>query len=72
MPRRDLTKERTEQILDALERCVVHFGLGGTSLERIAEEAEMKRSILRHYVGNRDDLIVAMAERLAARYRRQL
>ena len=72
MPRRDLTEERTEQILDALERCVARFGLGGPSLERIAEEAGMKRSILRHYVGNREDIVLAMAERLASRYREQL
>ncbi|MEM7164564.1 MAG: helix-turn-helix domain-containing protein [Planctomycetota bacterium] len=72
MPRRDLTEERTEQILAAYERCVARFGLEGTSLERVAEEAEVKRSLLRHYVGNRDDLVLAMAERFGQRYRDQL
>ena len=32
MPRRDLTEERTEQILEAYERCVARFGLEGTHL----------------------------------------
>lgn len=72
MPRKDLTAERTAQILDALEACVVRHGLGATSLEQVAEEAGVKRSIIRHYVGNRDDLVLAMARRLVDRYREQL
>ena len=29
----------------------------------------MKRSILRHYIGNRDEMIVALAERVVSKYR---
>lgn len=72
MPRKDLTEERTAQILDALERCVMRLGLDGTSLEEIAEEAGVKRSLLRHYVGNRQTLVQAMADRFAGRYRQQI
>lgn len=72
MPRRDLTEERTAQILDAFARCVVKYGLDGTSLEQVAEEAGVKRSILRHYVGNRDDLMNAMVERVVKKYSQQL
>ena len=54
MGRPDLTEVRTAEILDAFERCVARFGLEGSSLERDAEEAGMKRSILRHYIGNRN------------------
>ena len=69
MGRPNLTEVRTAEILDAFERCVAQFGLIGTSLERVADEAGMKRSILRHYVGNRDDLIHALAERVVAKYK---
>nr|MBC8289580.1 TetR/AcrR family transcriptional regulator [Planctomycetota bacterium] len=69
MGRPDLTAVRTAEILDAFEQCVARFGLEGSSLERVAEEAGMKRSILRHYVGNREDLVQALAERVASRYR---
>ncbi|MEM1449355.1 MAG: TetR/AcrR family transcriptional regulator [Planctomycetota bacterium] len=72
MPRKDLTEERTAQILDAFERCIVRQGLGATSLEDIAQEADVKRSILRHYVGNRDDLVRALGDRLLAHYRADL
>ncbi|MEM8885439.1 MAG: TetR/AcrR family transcriptional regulator [Planctomycetota bacterium] len=72
MPRKSLAVERRAQILDAFTRCVATHGLEGTSLEQIAREAGVKRSILRHYVGNREDLIHALAERVAERYRAQL
>ena len=69
MGRPNLTEVRTAEILDAFERCVARFGLEGSSLERVAEEAGMKRSILRHYIGNRDEMIVALAERVVSKYR---
>ncbi|MEM6671965.1 MAG: TetR/AcrR family transcriptional regulator [Planctomycetota bacterium] len=72
MPRPDLTTERTEQILDAFERCIARDGLAGTSLADIAEEAGVKRSLLRHYVGNRDDLVHALGDRLVEEYRAEL
>lgn len=72
MARPDMTEERTAQILDAFERCIVRSGLAGSSLEDVATEAGVKRSLIRHYVGNRDDLVRAMADRYAARYARDL
>ncbi len=50
-------------ILDAMERCVIRDGVNGATLERIAEEAGMRRSLLRHNVGNREQLIEALLER---------
>lgn len=72
MGRKDLSDVRTQEILDAFEVCIVRYGVDGTSLEQIAEEAGLKRSMLRHYVGNRDDLIHALAERVAAKHMREL
>lgn len=68
MPRPSMKEQRTEEILDAFERCIVKVGLHGSSLEVIAEEANMKRSILRHYIGNRDEIIEALAERVIGRF----
>ena len=63
MARPRVTRERSAQILDAVEVCVARYGLEGASLQRIAEEAGLARGLLRHHVGNRDALIEAMAER---------
>lgn len=45
--------------------------LEATSLENLAQQAQMKRSILRHYTGNRDDIIVALCERYRQKFTEQ-
>ena len=71
MARPDLSLERSEQILRAFSRCVARRGLDATSLEDVAREAGVKRAIIRHYIGNRDDLVGALLDRLEVRLRRQ-
>jgi AcrR family transcriptional regulator len=71
MGRKSLAKERTEEILDAFERCIVNYGLEGTSLAQIAAEAEVKRSIIRHYIGNREAVVTALIERIMQDYQQQ-
>ncbi len=61
MPRPSLKDRRSEEILDAYLTCVARFGLEGATQERIAAEAGVKRPLLRHYLGNRDDMIAALA-----------
>jgi AcrR family transcriptional regulator len=72
MGRKSLATERREAILDAFERCIVKYGLEGSSLEQIADEAGMKRSIIRHYIGNRDELVDQLVERAVANYQAQI
>jgi AcrR family transcriptional regulator len=36
------------------------YGLEGTSLQRIAQQAGVRRSLIRHYFGNKDDLTEAL------------
>ena len=43
MGRPSIKAERREQILDAYETCVARFGVGGASLEKIAETAGLAR-----------------------------
>lgn len=71
MARPSMAGQRREEILDALEQCILSKGIQATSLENIAETANMKRTILRHYIGNRDDIIVALSERWANKYSQQ-
>lgn len=61
MGRPSVRAERREQILQATARCVATFGLADLTLEKIAEESGMSRGHVRHYIGNREDLIVALA-----------
>ncbi|WP_158524839.1 TetR/AcrR family transcriptional regulator [Phaeobacter piscinae] len=62
MPRPSLKDQRSEEILDAYLTCVARFGLEGATQERIAAEAGVKRPLLRHYLGNRDQMIAALTQ----------
>ena len=72
MGRKSLATERREQILDAFAICLRQEGFEGTTLERVAEEAGVQRSIIRHYIGNRDDLITAAIDRIIHNYKAEL
>lgn len=60
MSRPSLKDQRSEQILDAYLTCVARFGLEGATQERIAAEAGVKRPLLRHYLGNKEQMISAL------------
>ena len=66
MPRPSLKDVRSAEILTAFASCVARFGLEGATQERIAEAAGVKRTILRHYLGNRDDMIDALIDFVVA------
>lgn len=72
MGRPSLATVRRTEILEAFARCVARQGLEGTSMQDVADEAGMKRPILRHYVGNRDALVTALAVHIAQLYRDRL
>lgn len=63
MGRPSVKGERQEQILEAYESCVARFGVEGATLEKIAQEANLARPLIRHHVGNRQELLAALADR---------
>ncbi len=71
MGRPSMAAQRAEEILDALEVCIIEKGIQATSLENIADTAGFKRSILRHYIGNRDEIICALSARWSLAYSAQ-
>jgi AcrR family transcriptional regulator len=67
MGRPSLAETRRAEILDAYEECVLQFGMETSSLEMIADKAGIKRSVVRHYMGNRAELRRALVERIIER-----
>ncbi|MGN6218772.1 MAG: TetR/AcrR family transcriptional regulator [Microbacterium sp.] len=57
MGRRSLADERRPQIIAAAKRAIALHGLAGATQELISAEAGLSRPHIRHYVGNRDELI---------------
>lgn len=68
MPRPSLAKVRKPQILDAYARSLHKFGPEGATLDRIAEEAGVTRALVRHYLGNREEVDRALVGHLRERY----
>jgi len=52
MGRKSLAKERTAQICDAFERCIVARGRAANSLPRVAGEAGVQLSAINHDIGD--------------------
>lgn len=68
MPRPSLKETRSTELLEAFERCVARYGLDGSTLERISEEAAVGRPLLRHYLGNRDEMVSALLDHILMKF----
>jgi AcrR family transcriptional regulator len=67
MARPRIADQRTAQILDAFEACVVRNGLDGTTLEDVAKEAGQPRSLVRYFAGNRAEMVSLLIDRMVER-----
>ncbi len=67
MARAKIEDERKEQILAAFEACVIRDGLAKTTLQKVADEAGLPRSLVRYFVGNRDSMVDLLIARMIAR-----
>lgn len=68
MARPSLKDVRSREILDAFMNCVARYGLDGSTLERIAGEAGVRRTLLRHYLGNREEMIGKLLTHVIAKF----
>ena len=72
MSRPEIKNVRREQILDAFETCVAKYGVEGATLAKTAEQAGLARPLVRHNVGNRDELVDALVERFLQKSRKYM
>lgn len=70
MARPSLKQERQRVILQAFTECIAAKGLNATTLDDIAIKSQMRRSLLRHNVGNRIELINQVAEYVSTEFER--
>ncbi|QZY51696.1 TetR/AcrR family transcriptional regulator [Leucobacter tenebrionis] len=61
MARPSVADERREQIIEATLQTISEQGISKTTLDRIADAAGMSRGHVRHFVGNRDRLLLDAA-----------
>lgn len=67
MVRPRIGDERREQILSAFERCVIRDGLSKATLQKVAAEADLPRSLVRYFVGNKEDMVGLLIDRMIER-----
>jgi AcrR family transcriptional regulator len=67
MARPSLKDQRKEEILDAFEICVARYGVEGATLDKVAQQADLARALIRHNIGNRGQLLAAFIDRFFAR-----
>jgi len=70
MGRPSLAPQRREEILAALERCVLRYGVAGTTVQAVASEAGCQRTLINHYFGDMDGLVDALLEQLSENFNR--
>ncbi|MET0861948.1 MAG: TetR family transcriptional regulator [Microbacterium sp.] len=61
MARPSVAVERREQIIEATMSTIAEVGIRGATLDRIADAVGMSRGHVRHFVGNRDRLLLDTA-----------
>ena len=66
-PRPDVSEERKYQILDAAEQVFATKGLDGARMDDIAEHTRLSKGTLYLYFKNKDELIIALMDRVFQR-----
>ena len=56
MPRPSTKAKRSQQVLSAYLGVAARYGVSGATLEVIAKEAKMTRPLVRHHLGNKEDM----------------
>ena len=72
MPRLSIKDQRAKEIVSAFERCIVRNGINGAQLEKIAAESGIQRPALRHFIGNREELIYELTKSITSDYSKML
>ena len=66
--RRNLSRERRTEILEAFKRCITEHGIEKSSLRRVAAEAGVTQPLLSHHFGSRAGLVDALVRYVLDEY----
>ena len=57
-PRRELSGEKAQRIVDAMRHCVAERGIAGATFEHVSREAGVSRGLLHYYFGTKERLLI--------------
>jgi len=67
MGRPSMAAQRTDELLDAVERVILRDGVAATTVASVAREADTHTSLVHHYLGSRQDALDAAVDRALQR-----
>lgn len=71
-PRPDVSQERKQQIIDAASEVFTHKGFDDARMEDIAEQTGLSKGTLYLYYKSKDDLIIAILDKIFQREFKQM
>ena len=72
MSKPDVAAERKDQIVRATAECITQFGYHNFSMQDVARTAGVSKGIIHYYFLNKDDLMMAVLDRVAGDIERVL
>jgi AcrR family transcriptional regulator len=57
-PRRELSGEKVQRIVDAMRHCVAERGIAGATFEHVSREAGVSRGLLHYYFRTKERLLI--------------
>jgi AcrR family transcriptional regulator len=57
-PRRELSGEKVQRIVDAMRHCVAERGIAGATFEHVSRQAGVSRGLLHYYFGTKERLLI--------------
>jgi AcrR family transcriptional regulator len=66
MGRPSLVEVRQRELLDAIQTCILSYGVHGTTVARVAEVAAVQPSLVHHYLGSRQEMLDVAVTRVIA------
>lgn len=68
MPKVGMQPIRRKQLINATIQCIYHYGLLGTTVKKVSEEAGVSTGIINHYFGSKDGMLEATMREILRRH----
>ena len=68
MPKVGMQPIRRKQLINATIQCIYRYGLLGTTVKKVSNEAGVSTGIINHYFGSKDDMLEATMREILRRH----
>ena len=68
MPKVGMQPIRRKQLINATIQCIYRYGLLGTTVKKVSQEAGVSTGIINHYFGSKDEMLEATMREVLCRH----